>query len=135
MNIPVGRDQPYSLAPDEGRSIDVGVNFIVKAGEAAPGSGVAVMQYETRNGEEPDDHTHPTEDEMFYVVKGKISFRCAGKTFDLEQGGFVFLPRGIKHGYTIRSDDPVRLLVITAPVRDGITGGWGGFVGEMEKGS
>jgi quercetin dioxygenase-like cupin family protein len=95
---------------------------------------VAVLEYTTRKGEEPPDHTHRTEDEMFYVLEGAITFRCAGESFALEKGGFVFLPRGIKHGYTINSDQPVRLLVITAPVRDGQSGGWGGFVADMENG-
>ena len=126
------REEPYALKRDEGQVIDVGVEFVVKAGERQPGSGSAVLEYLTQKGEEPSDHTHPTEDEMFYVVQGEITFRCAGRTFELTDGGFVFLPRGVKHGYTIRSDEPVRLLVITSPVRDGVTDGWGGFLGEME---
>ena len=129
-----GRDEPYALNRDNGDVIDVGVKFIIKASEQAlgSGSGSGVLEYVTRKGEEPSDHTHPTEDEMFYVVSGEISFRCAGQTFDLSDGGFVFLPRGVRHGYTIRGDEPVRLLVITSPVRDGATRGWEGFLGELE---
>ena len=36
-------------------------------------------------------------------------------------------------GYTISNDQPVRLLVITSPVREASEGGWGGFVADMEK--
>lgn len=86
------------------------------------------------NGEEPPDHTHATEDEMFYVLEGALTFRCGGQSFEVTQGGFIFLPRGIEHGYTIDNDAPVRLLVITAPVREGASGGWGGFVSDMELG-
>jgi quercetin dioxygenase-like cupin family protein len=68
---------------------------------------------------------------MLYVLEGSVTFRC-GESFDVEPG-FVFLPRGIQHGYTIRSQSPVRLLVVTAPVRDS-SGGWGGFVSDMELG-
>ena len=50
------------------------------------------------------------------------------------KGGFIFLPRGIEHGYTIRSEDPVRLIVVTSPVREGASGGWGGFVADRESG-
>lgn len=85
-------------------------------------------------GEEPPDHTHQTEDEMFYVLDGALTFRCGDQTFALEKGGFIFLPRGIEHGYTLTSAEPVRLLVITAPVREGMSGGWGGFVADMELG-
>ena len=133
MNAIDTRERPYAFHRSEGRTCHYGIDFTVKAGEIREGSGAAVIEYTTRKGEEPGDHTHPTEDEMFYVMEGSISFRCAGETFDLEPGGFVFLPRGIQHGYTIRSDSPVRLLVITNPVRDGVKGGWGGFVADMEK--
>ncbi len=66
------------------------------------------------------------EDEMFYVLEGVVTIRCGGKTFEVEKGGVSFLPRGIKHGYTLQSDGVVRLLVITAPVREGMSGGWSG---------
>ncbi|HCG00178.1 MAG TPA: hypothetical protein DEV93_06490 [Chloroflexi bacterium] len=56
---------------------------------------------------------------------------CGEQTFDVEEGGFVFLPRGIPHDYRIRSDGPVRLLVVTAPPREPGEG-WGGFVGGFE---
>lgn len=71
---------------------------------------------------------------MFYVLDGAITFRCAGESSALENGRFIFLPRGIKRGYTIDNDQPVRFLVITALVRDGQSGGWGGFVADMENG-
>jgi quercetin dioxygenase-like cupin family protein len=106
----------------------------VKAGEVQTGSGAAILEYATVKGEEPPDHTHATEDEMFYVLEGAITFRCDGEAFDLEKGGFIFLPRGIEHGYTIRDESPVRLLVVTAPVRENVSGGWGGFVADMELG-
>ena len=126
--------QPYALKAGEGWTYRFGLDFTVKASEVAEGSRVAVLEYSTRQGEEPPDHVHATEDELFYVLEGAISFRCGGKTFDLAQGGFIFLPRGIEHGYTIRNEQPVRLLVITAPVREDGPDGWGGFVADMELG-
>ena len=71
---------------------------------------------------------------MFYMMEGPITFHCGDETFDLEPGDFVFLLHGIQHGYTIRGTDPVRLIVVTSPVRDEVTGGWQGFVGDMESG-
>lgn len=127
------RTQPYALKAGEGWIYRFGLDFTVKASEVQAGSGVAVLEYTTAHGEEPPDHVHTTEDELFYVLDGAISFRCGGQTFDLVQGSFIFLPRGIEHGYTIHSTQPVRLLVITAPVREN-SGGWGGFVADMELG-
>jgi quercetin dioxygenase-like cupin family protein len=91
------------------------------------------MEYVTKKGEEPPSHTHKTEDEMFYVLDGDVTFQCGEETFDVHPGGFMFLPRGIQHSYRIRSNDPIRLIVVTAPVREG-TGGWGGFISDMELG-
>jgi quercetin dioxygenase-like cupin family protein len=126
--------RPYALKAGEGWTYRFGIDFTVKASEVQEGSSVAFLEYVTRKGEEPPDHTHLTEAEIFYVLEGAIRFRCGGQTFDLEQGGFIFLPLGIEHGYTILSDDPVRLLVVTAPIREGLSGGWGGFVSDMELG-
>ncbi|MFN8492521.1 MAG: cupin domain-containing protein [Caldilineaceae bacterium] len=130
----INRTHPYALKAGDGWRYRFGIDFIAKASEVQTGSGVAVLEYSTQQGEEPPDHTHPTEDEIFYVLEGAVTFHCAGKTFDVEKGGLIFLPRGIEHGYTIRSAGLVRLLVVTAPVRDGVSGGWGGFVADMELG-
>jgi quercetin dioxygenase-like cupin family protein len=128
------RLQPYALAAGEGWTYRFEIDFTVKAGEVQGGSGAAVLEYATRKGEEPPDHTHETEDEMFYVLEGAVNFRCGGRVFELQTGGFVFLPCGIEHGYTIQSNESVRLLVITHPVRPGMAGGWAGFVADLENG-
>src|SRR5215211_2444585 len=128
------RIQPYAIKEGEGWIYRFGIDFTVKASEIQEGNGAAFMEYVTKKGEEPPSHTHPTEDEMFYVLAGSITFQCGEETFDLEKGGFIFLPRGIEHGYTIRSGEPVRLLVVTAPVREGSSRGWGGFVSDLEFG-
>jgi quercetin dioxygenase-like cupin family protein len=128
-----GKAGPYALKAGAGSTYSFGVDFVVKVGEVGQGRRVAVVEYTTRAGEEPDDHTHGTEDEMFYVEQGALTFRCGGETFDVQDGGFVFLPRGIEHGYTIRSADDVRLLVVTAPApAEGAKVGWGGFVADFE---
>ena len=134
MEQPDKKTQPYALQAGEGWTYRFGVDFTVKAGEIREGSGAAFLEYETRQGEEPSGHTHETEDEIFYVLEGAITFRCGEATFDLEKGGFVFLPHGVKHSYAIRSQDPVRLIVVTSPAREGTGGGWGGFVADMELG-
>ena len=128
------RIRPYALQAGEGWTYLFGIDFTVKAGEVQEGNGAAFLEYVTRQGEEPPDHTHTTEDEIFYVLEGAITFRCGEETFDLEAGGFIFLPRGLPHGYTIRSENPARLIVVTSPVREGSSRGWGGFVADLESG-
>jgi quercetin dioxygenase-like cupin family protein len=134
MDQPNRGIQPYALKAGQGWIYRFGVDFVVKASEVREGSGAALVEYTTRKGEEPPNHTHQTEDEMFYVLEGALTFRCREEAFDLEQGDFIFLPHGVEHGYTIRSEDPVRLLVVTAPARKDVSRGWGGFVSDMELG-
>jgi hypothetical protein len=83
--------QPYALKAGDGTIYSMGVDFIVKVSETRPGSGAAVVEYLTRKGEEPEQHCHPTEDEIFYVLEGKIHFHCDSQTFEVEKGGLVFL--------------------------------------------
>ncbi len=70
-----GQLRPYSLKAGEGWTYNYGIDFTVKAGELAPGPRIAFVEYTTRAGEEPPDHTHATEDEIFYVLKGDLTFR------------------------------------------------------------
>jgi quercetin dioxygenase-like cupin family protein len=124
--------RPYALKAGGGWTYHYGIDFTVKAGELGQGRRVAVVEYTTRRGEEPPEHTHATEDEMFYVLQGALIFRCGDDTFEVDDGGFVFLPRGIPHGYTIRGEGDVRLLVVTSPAQEDAVGGWGGFVADFE---
>ena len=127
--------KPYALHAGEGWNYAFGPNFVVKAGELAQGRRLAVVEYTTRAGEEPAGHTHATEDEIFYVVKGWLGFRCGGREFELEDGGFMFLPRGLQHGYTIRNAGEARILLITSPADETASGGWGGLIGGLEAGT
>ena len=125
--------RPYALKAGEGWRYRYDIEFNVKAGELRPGRGATFIEYATQKGEDPPNHTHATEDEMFYVLQGELTFRCGGKTFDLEAGGFIYLPQGLEHGYTVRSEGPVRLIVVTFPNRESADKGWGGFVADVEE--
>ena len=52
--------QPYALKAGEGWIYRFGIDFTVKASEVREGSGVAVLEYVTKKGEEPGEHTHKT---------------------------------------------------------------------------
>lgn len=127
-----GQLRPYALKAGEGWTYNYGIDFTVKAGELGPGPRLAVIEFTTRAGEEPPNHTHATEDEIFYVLEGALSIQCGDETFEVKDGGFIFLPRGIEHGYQIRGKGHVRLLVITSPAQADAEGGWGGFVADFE---
>lgn len=123
--------EAYALQRGEGATYAFGPNFIVKAGETGT-NGATFIDMLTKHGEEPGDHVHQMEDEMFYVVEGDVRFRCGEETFELTTGGFIFLPRGMQHGFTILNEGDARLLVVTTPPKEN-TEGWGGLIGYLER--
>ncbi len=123
--------KPYALQSDEGIRYDYGITHLFKLGEAAQGRGVAIFELDTCAGEEPPMHTHKTEDEVFVVMSGSITFHCDGQDFPLTQGGFMFLPKGLQHGYTMTPGERVKLLVITFPTREPERP-WGGYAADVE---
>ncbi len=106
--------KPYALAEGEGRTYEWhDVLFTIKAAAAETGGALAIWEVTTRPGEEPQPHTHE-EDEIFYVLSGALTFDCGGQFFKVKENGFVFLPRGIPHSYTIDSNE-ARLLGLSTP--------------------
>jgi quercetin dioxygenase-like cupin family protein len=104
----------YVLGEAEGRSFKWwDYIFTIKAGAAETEPGVAIMEFSTEKGTEPPIHVHEGEDEIFYVLSGELTFSCGDESFDAGPKDFVFLPRDVPHGYTIKSDGLVQTLVIT----------------------
>ena len=42
-------------------------------------------------------HSHPEEDEMFLVVKGRLRIKLRESDIELEEGEFLVVPRGVEH--------------------------------------
>jgi quercetin dioxygenase-like cupin family protein len=107
--------KPYALAAGEGRAYEWhDVAFIMKAAGPETEGALALWELTTRPGEEPNVHTHDDVHEIFYVLSGAMTVRCGAETFRLTEGGFIFLPRDIPHGYTIDSEE-VRMLGLSLP--------------------
>jgi quercetin dioxygenase-like cupin family protein len=121
----------YALGAGEGWVYeDVGYTFEIKLRERSGPSSLAVTVLSVTEDEWPG-HTHRGEDETFYVLEGSVTFRCGDDEFEVDAGGFVFLPTGVQHGYKLRSPH-ARFLVATVPARDGEKPGWGGFISDFE---
>jgi quercetin dioxygenase-like cupin family protein len=70
-------------------------------------------------------HLHHTEDEAFYVVEGELTVICDGEKIIAGPGSYVFLPRGVPHGFRNSGDKSSKVLIHVIP------GGEVGFVGMM----
>ncbi|MBK6265429.1 cupin domain-containing protein [Marivirga sp. S37H4] len=42
-------------------------------------------------------HHHQEEDELFFVVKGKLKIEFAEKTVEINEGEMLIVPRGVEH--------------------------------------
>ncbi len=74
----------------------------------------AIVETRARRGSEPPRHVHSREDELIYVLEGRVTFDRDGERLDGPAGTWVFLPRGCEHTYAVESA-AVRLLVILSP--------------------
>ncbi|HZR96676.1 MAG TPA: cupin domain-containing protein [Gaiellaceae bacterium] len=83
----------------------------------------SVVESEALQGNMPPLHVHHAEDEVFYVLDGRLSLLTPGGRVELARGEAAFAPRGIPHTYRVESDT-ARWLASTT------TGGFAAFVAE-----
>lgn len=68
-----------------------------------------------------DFHRHPTQEELIYVLSGRIVQWLETKKQELHPGDSIFIPTGVIHASFNESDEPARLMVMLGPC-DGETG-------------
>ena len=107
--------QGYVLGPDDGPQwwfLDTRMN--IKAGGEQTHGAFTLIEWSAPAGFGPPLHRHDREDDAFYLLEGSVEIDCGDRHWSAGPGDFVFLPRGIPHGFVV-SDGPVRGLQITAP--------------------
>lgn len=95
---------------------------------ASTGGRFTVVEVVARAGYEPPLHLHTNEDEVVYVLAGRVRFCRGDEQYVTTAGDTLYLPRGIEHSYAVIGTD-ARLLVIAAP------SGLEGLVQECAAGS
>jgi mannose-6-phosphate isomerase-like protein (cupin superfamily) len=63
----------------------------------------------------PPLHVHVREDEMYYVLEGRVRFKADDRIFDAPTGSFMFIPRGTPHCFQNVGSTAARLLVMFTP--------------------
>lgn len=74
---------------------------------------LALGEVVVRRGLEPPLHIHAREDETWFVIDGEVVFQRGLERLTLCSGDAVFLPRGIVHGFAVRSETARMLHVYT----------------------
>lgn len=60
-------------------------------------------------------HLHRREDESFWVVEGRLRYRCGDQEFIAGPNSYVYLPLGIPHGFKVIGEENARLVHIAVP--------------------
>ena len=90
-----------------------GLARLLVAGEETGGR-FALVETRARRGEGPPRHVHTREDEVLYVLAGRLTVYRGEVTLDAPAGACVLLPRGGEHTYRVESAE-ARLLVVLLP--------------------
>lgn len=68
-------------------------------------------------------HSHPNEDELFFVVKGILKIAFRDKTITLTPNEFLIVPKGVEHKPIAEEEVEVMLFEPTATINTGNANG------------
>jgi quercetin dioxygenase-like cupin family protein len=100
------------------------LHVLLTYNEATQG-GYSLIHLTAPRGLETPYHLHHAEDEAFYLLEGALTVIRDGETIEAVPGSYIFLPRGVPHGFRASSDKDSKVLIHVIP------GGKVGFVGMM----
>ncbi|THA47121.1 cupin domain-containing protein [Streptomyces sp. A1136] len=107
---------PYLAQEDQQQTLEWlhgGTFSVLLDGQATDGQ-LTVGRFRVGKGEAPPFHLHTREDEVFMLIAGTALLWAGEEEMELGEGGIVYLPRNLPHGYRITSDT-ADLLMITTP--------------------
>ncbi len=111
----MGERRSYLLTSGSGESVwSLGGRFTVKLSEVESEGHFALIEALAFRSTEPPLHIHHNEDEAWYVLDGRITFRVGDEVLEAPGGSFVFAPKGIPHAFTV-DIEPTRVLVFASP--------------------
>jgi len=63
----------------------------------------------------PPAHSHTDNEEIVYVLEGRLRYSVDGEVRDLKPGERMYTPRGSVHGFSNPHDRPARALIVLTP--------------------
>jgi mannose-6-phosphate isomerase-like protein (cupin superfamily) len=107
---------PFSTAAGEGETTWFQPNrMVVKATAAATGGAFGLVESWIAAGSSPPLHVHHREDESFWVLEGRVRFRCGDEEIVAGPGSFVFAPRDVPHTFVVEGDEDAHMLTLLTP--------------------
>lgn len=78
--------------------------------------GVGMFELEVPPGSNvPPPHSHSLNDEVVYVLEGKLRYSVDAETRDLGVGDFMYSPKGSVHRFSNPFQENVRALIVQSP--------------------
>lgn len=85
----------------------------VKVGAGESASGMNAVEFTAPRGFGPPLHVHHEEDELMYVIDGRVRLEFGDETVYAERGSVVSLPCGTPHTFQVESET-ARMLTVAA---------------------
>ena len=116
VNVISPYSQPIALAPDEGPILwMLDLPGCAKATGEQTGGTFCLVEAVCPPGYATPQHIHYLEDEAVYVLAGRLTFFFGARQVMAIPGSYVYLPRGVAHGFRVQGDTPARTLCWTVP--------------------
>ncbi len=105
----------YLAQPDQQQTLEWldGSTFSVLLDSQATNGQLTVGRFAVSKGEAPPFHLHTREDEIFMLINGTALLWLGEEQMELSEGGIVYLPKNIPHGYRITSNTADLLMIAT----------------------
>jgi quercetin dioxygenase-like cupin family protein len=118
MDTTLAAPAPFVRDPGAGPTLNVlGLDHIYKATRADTAGSFSLWEAVVPPGAGAPPHTHDHEDEAFYVLDGELEIEFEGEPARrrVGPGAFFFGARHRRHAFRNVSDQPARVLVLSAP--------------------
>lgn len=101
------------VGPGDGEPLPAAGGRLLVGG-VQTGGRLAAVRSSAPPGDVVPLHVHHGADECFAVLAGTYAVTCGDDTFAAGPGSFVYLPRGVPHGYRV-GDEPGEKLILVVP--------------------
>jgi uncharacterized cupin superfamily protein len=97
-------------------SINVGQLEIRYLVDGAATGGLGVFELTVPPGSNvPPPHSHTFNEELVYVLEGRLRYSVDAEVRDLTPGDFMRTPKGAVHGFSNPHSVPARALIVLSP--------------------
>src|SRR6516225_7797222 len=109
--------QTRVLAPGEGLRLQSGPgrDLVFKVTGEDTGGALDYFTVAVAPHGGPPLHVHHKQEETIHVLSGRFKVRIGDETFELDEGGFAYLPAKVPHTFLNLSDEPGEIIVVYTP--------------------